>query len=275
MQQNCFNKLLIIFFAAGINLLSLRCDNNNPVFRQTPAKVSISGDSFTINGTPKFLLGVSYFDGRGWKESDLTNLSSEGFNLIRIWLFWRSSHYFDANADWQSDAQNDLLELVDFAGNIGIIVDVTILQATLPFLEPAKRLKAVQNVTTLLADRDNVFFDISNEHDHSGNSTIDHNELLDLVNVVKAIDPDRIVTVSSQGHHILAGNSFGELNQINIQEEIDSGIDIFTPHFLRTTDWAEKTGQRVTIVKDYLKSIGENIPVYLQEENRRDFKFKP
>jgi len=244
-MNNYFKRLrvLIIFLAVEISLLSIRCDNTNPVYGQTPARVDISGDSFAINGSPKFLLGVSYFDGRGWKESDLTNLSSRGFNLIRIWLFWRStfsaSHYFDANADWQNGAENDLLELVDFAGNIGIIVDVTILQSTLPFSEPAKRLKAVQNVTALLTDRDNVFFDISNEHDHSGNSTIDHNEVLDLINVVKAIDPDRIVTVSSQGDHILPGGNSGVLQQNNVHDEVNAGVDVFTPHFLRISDWAD------------------------------------
>ena len=46
----------------------------------------VSGDRFTINGTPTFLVGVSYFDATGWKTSDLDGFASRGINLIRIWL---------------------------------------------------------------------------------------------------------------------------------------------------------------------------------------------
>ncbi len=42
-----------------------------------------------------------------------------------------------------------------------------------------------------------------------------------------------------------------------------------TPHFSRYGDWSNLTGERVETLKDYLDSIGRNIPVYLQEEARR------
>ncbi|MCR4330446.1 MAG: peptidoglycan-binding protein, partial [Patescibacteria group bacterium] len=51
--------------------------------------LGISGDKFTINSTPTFLLGVSYYDALGWRATDLDGLSSRGFNLIRVWIDWR------------------------------------------------------------------------------------------------------------------------------------------------------------------------------------------
>ena len=68
--------------------------------------LGISGDNFTINGTPTFLLGVSYFDALDWRTSDLDGLHARGFNLIRIFL------------DWKTDNGNDAESIFDMAGNL-------------------------------------------------------------------------------------------------------------------------------------------------------------
>ena len=47
-------------------------------------------------------------------------------------------------------------------------------------------------------------------------------------------------------------------------------VDVLTPHFLRGSDWAAKTGPRLAAIKNYLQSTNRNIPIYLQEENRRN-----
>ncbi len=284
MLRKYFYKNRIVFYLLIFNFFfSCAGGESSPVSAQenmeenqqesSATVLGIQGDKFTINGTATFLLGVSYFDGRGWRESDFDELSAKGFNLVRIWLFWRNSfpegHFFDSNAEWKNGVDDDLVALVDYASSKGLIVDVSILQANLPFTDSANRLKAVQKTSSLLAGFDNVFFDISNEHDHDGNATIAHNEIEDLINAVKAIDPDRIVTVSSQGDHILPGNNRGSLIESNVDAELNAGVEFFTPHFLRTGDWAERTGERVQVIKKYLQSVGRNMPIYLQEENRR------
>jgi hypothetical protein len=45
----------------------VKTDDPRPV--QAAPRLGISGDRFTIDGQPIFLLGASYYDGNGWKAS--------------------------------------------------------------------------------------------------------------------------------------------------------------------------------------------------------------
>jgi len=266
-------RYLIILLSLKIGFLTGGCDfdMNQPLLAQSNLVLGISGDRFTINDAPTFLLGVSYFDGRNYRESDLVTLSAKGFNLIRVWLDWREDSYLDENGNWRSGAAQDLLSLIDFAANQRLIVDVAILDNNAAFgKSDLGRSQAVQNVANLLKDKTNVLFDLANEHDHSGFAPqFTHNDAANLSAMVKQIDPDRMVTVSSTGCHIIC-TDVNNVDTGNIRAEIDEvNVDVFTPHFLRSNDWAEKTGPRLTAVKNYLQSINKSIPVYLQEENRR------
>lgn len=234
--------------------------------------LGIANNQFTVNGQPTFLLGVSYFDGKNYHESDFVNLAAKGFNLIRIWLDWRDSNFFDENGNWLDGAKQVLLNLVDQANSHGLVVDVTILDSNMSFGDSAsKRLKAMENVTLVLKGKNNVLFDLANEHDHNGfNTVVSHNEAQSLLRVVKNIDPNRIVTISSTACHLLCGNDRDGIDENNITEEINQvGVDVLTPHFMRNESWADKTRQRVTTLMNYLLSIDKSIPIYLQEENRR------
>ena len=57
----------------------------------------------------------------------------------------------------------------------------------------------------------------------------------------------------------------------NIREEMDSGIDVFSPHLTRSSDWATETQLRTERIRGFLASIGQSVPVYLQEEHRTDW----
>jgi len=223
--------------------------------------VGISGDRFTLNGTPTFLLGVSYFDGRNWHQSDLDALAAKQFNLIRIWLDWATTGFFDASGALAS--KTTLLDLVHAAAQRGIVVDVTILDTDLSLSSPET---AVGETLTALANEPNVFFDLANEHDHAGD-TFSHADVAQLAQVARTANPSAILTVSSQGGHIVDDLT---LVPANVDAEIvDAKLDFLTPHLTRTADFFDKTDQRVTTMKTYLASIGENVPVYLQEEARR------
>lgn len=267
-------RTLIFFLAFLTGFFNSSCDFNinHGLFAQSNTILGIAGDRFTVNGNPTFLLGVSYFDGRNYHESDLVSFGAKGFNLVRVWLDWRTNHYFDEDGNWLSGADQDLVRLVDFANAQGLVVDVTILDDNAPFaVSESKRNRAVQNVTTLLKDKPNVLFDVANEHDHPGFVTpVDHSVAAQLVTVVKQIDPDRICTISSTGCHVICGSDVSNIEKNNVKEEIDQvNVDVLTPHFLRGTDWADKLAPRLSAVKEHLRSINKNIPVYLQEENRR------
>ncbi len=257
-------KRFILFLTVFIFIISGGCGGGGrgsfiPPDNQSNFSLGIARDSFTVNGAPAFLLGVSYFDGRNYRQSDLRSLAEKGYNLIRIFI----NLFFDQDGDWRSGAEQDLIDLVDFADGQGIIVDVTILDNESSLGEvPSVRNQVVMNVTEALKGRTNVLFDLQNEHDLS------HSELGELSDLVRSIDPDRIVTVSSGEKHILFIND--DLQEDNIDEEVDIvKVDILTPHLERNRDWFDMTGHRVGVIKDYLSSIGKNIPVYLQEEARR------
>lgn len=241
--------------------------------------LGISGDAFTINEQPTFLLGVSYFDALGYKDSDLDELESRGFNLIRIWLDWavwvdRSRSFFDADGNFIH--ASTALNLLRAAAARGIMVDVTILNSASTFDDFAKVERAIRSAVAALKDEPNVFFDLVNEHNLENRAasrwSVSHDNMRYLMEAAKQEGPDAILTfsTSSQGRHILTSDK--KVNSINVNEELDAGIQILTPHLSRTNDWYERTDQRLATIKAFLASIGRSIPVYLQEERRRNFE---
>lgn len=225
-------------------------------------KLAIAGERFTLNGKPTFLLGVSYFDGRFWRASDLDALAARRFNLIRIWLDWADRGFFDKQGNLAHAPV--LLELVRACAARGIVLDVTILCPGITF-DPARRETAVRATVTALKKETNVFYDIMNEHDHGG-GPISHADVAALIRAARAADPNAIVTVSSCGGH-LEGGEKGPNKPLD--EELAAGIRVLTPHLSRSGDWFAQSGPRVARMRAYLASKGKPMPIYLQEEARR------
>jgi hypothetical protein len=249
---------------------------------QASGALGISGDKFTICGQPTFLLGVSYFDAIGWRMEDLDALQARRFNLIRIFLDWSILDIKDGvpsplaprgfiHPDGSLKNSESLLALVRACAARGIVVDVTILNAIYDAANPTtgtlgmpSREKAVRNAVRLLRHEPNVFFDVCNEHDVAWNgktTTLTHSEVAALIRVALAGRPGTILTVSSGGGHLP--------NARNTREELEAGVMLVAPHFPRTADWFDRTDDRVKLVKEHIKSAGRNVPVYLQEEQRR------
>lgn len=228
----------------------------------------VDGDHFTFDGVPTFLLGVSYFDARDWTASDLDGLSQRGWNLVRIWLDWADDGFFGPDGALSPEGATALVELVAAARDRGIVVDVTILDPEfIPGADLEHRTAAVSSVAATLVDADNVLFDVMNEHDHGG-GPIDHTEAGAIVAAVRAIDPDRIVTISSTGGHLVADDATVQTTAVD--EELDIvGVEVVTPHLPRTVDWSVATGPRVTSLHAHLRARGVTMPIYLQEEARR------
>lgn len=260
----------------------------------------ISGDDFVINDTPTFLLGASLFDAINETEdnitADLNFLGSNHYNLIRVWADWSAqnsseniySSIHDRNSTvYNLDATlnsliNKLRFIIERAAERAMIVDVTILDTNPSFYgdadgvtqnpEPYELELAASRITTALAGYDNVIFDIYNEHDNDGGSNSayfypsQHSALLPIAEAVRNADPNRKLTVSSTGSHIVDENNI--VNQTNIRDELTGAlaVDFLTPHFSRSDDWYSQTTNRINLVKNYLNSINVNKPIYLQEE---------
>lgn len=247
--------------------------------------LGISGNRFTLCGEPTFLLGVSYFDAVGWRASDLDALQARRFNLIRIFLDWS---IIDFNVvrlsplaargfvtpDGSLTNSESLLKLVRACAARGIVVDVTILTALYNAAHPLSktldmpsRERAVRSAAGLLKDEPNVLFDVCNEHDVAWNgktTTLTHEEVAVLIRAARDEHPAAIVTVSSGEKHLADAR--------NIREELDAGVMLVTPHFHRTPDWFDRTGERVRAVRAAIRAAGRDVPIYLQEEQRRGWE---
>src|SRR3712207_6002037 len=129
-----------------------------PTMEPTPATltVGVDGTRFTLNNQPAFLLGVSYFDVRSWRVSDLDALQAQGYNLIRVWLDWRDRGFFTSDGALDPAHTPTLLAFVDACAQRGIVVDVAILDTGLSFPRTATTLTtAVRTTAEALANKTN------------------------------------------------------------------------------------------------------------------------
>src|SRR3989338_8865476 len=262
---------------------------------QTGVSLGVSGDKFTINGTPTFLLGVSFFDAinetAGNLDSDLQYLQNNHFNLIRVWADWqwqepfestqgdshccRNSTVYDTgkrDGSLNNTRFNQLINVIDQAANRGIVVEVVITDFNPSFYNggdtTAQRLEkhktAARNITQALSGKTNVFFDLMNEHDNDGTDYLpfpNHADIKQIADAVASVDSSRIVTVSNRGRN--------SENSSQIQGEVSTvGVDAYTPHFDRGGVWYDLTDDRVNSVRGILQGMNtaRNIPIYLSEE---------
>lgn len=253
-----------------------------------PANVTVSGTSLQVDGRATFLLGVSLFDALGStppRDQDLDQLVAWGVDIVRVWAHWLEPIY-QADGALTADGRKRLTTLIERLRARGLVLELVLLkpgqlpgQGSAIFPDEAARVRAVQAMTTALRGQADVVFDLYNEHDHPG-GPISHAGARALRDAVKAIDPARLVTISSTGGHLVSGASaVGPGEERNIREEAGTGpeavgVDIVSPHFPRTDDWADKTGVRVAAVRAVLDKIGRKLPIYLNEERRTDDRVK-
>ncbi|MGQ0810188.1 MAG: cellulase family glycosylhydrolase [Nitrospiraceae bacterium] len=253
---------------------------------QASPQIGLAGDRFTVNGQPTFLLGISYFDALNWHLSDLDALKVHRFNLIRIFLDWNSHEGNGAESAFDQQGnfihEGTISALVQAAAARGIIVDVTILHAySDAYLTTSTvRQNAVRNTVQALANEPNVFFDLINEHEESSGGppdwSVSHNTVQTMFNAARQGNPNAILLVSSAPNHLMVSDVALQINPANLDAELMAGSQVLTPHFERDDLWYDLTDQRVGALKSYLATIGRaNVPVYLQEENRRGFVNNP
>jgi hypothetical protein len=248
------------------------------------ATVTVSGTSVLVDGREAFLLGVSLFDALGRtpaRDLDLDTLREWGVTIVRVWAHWLEPIY-QADGALTAPGRARLLELAQRLRARGFVLELVLLrpgqlpgQGVAIFTGETARVRAVQAMTSALRDYRNVVFDLYNEHNHPG-GPISHAGARALRDAVKAIDPARLVTISSiQGHLVNAAGQVGKDEERNLREEAGAGpdavgVDIVAPHFIRSDDWAAATGARITALRTALDQVGRRLPIYLNEERRTD-----
>ena len=225
---------------------------------------------------------MSLFDALGTvppRDRDLDALVGWGVNAVRVWAHWHSPIY-QSDGTLSADGRARLVALARRLQDRSLTFELVVLRpGQLPgqpfalFASEAARTKAVEAVTEAMRAFRNVLFDLCNEHDHS-DGPISHAAARRLRDRVKALDPQRIVTISSTEYHLVSAAGMLDDNGVrNLREEAGSGptsvrADIVAPHLPRTDSWAAATGDRVRAIRAVLDRIGARAPIYLNEERR-------
>jgi hypothetical protein len=248
----------------------------------TGPALSVSGTALQVDDRPGFLLGVSLFDALGPtapRDQDLDALKSWGVTIVRVWAHWHQPIY-GADGGLTAEGRARLLALTERLGSRGMLLELVLLrpgqlagQPYALFASEDARLRAVESLTVALQDSRGVMFDLFNEHDHP-DGAVSHAQLRVMRDRVKAIDPQRVVTVSSTGNHLItADGRIGANEARNLAEEAATdatgvAVDVVAVHFPRTEDWAASTAARVGAVRAALDRLGLKLPIYLNEERR-------
>jgi len=249
--------------AAGLIAVStVAMDGRAPSAAQdNSAAVTVSGRGFHVGGRQAFPLGVSLFDALGAtppRDQDLDTLRQWGVTIVRVWAHW-SEPIYQADGALTAQGHARLLALIERLRRRGLVLELVLLRpGQLPgqrfaiFATEGARVRAVQQMTRTLRDHRNVVFDLYNEHDHS-DGPISHAGARVLRDAVKAIDPARLVTISSAGGHLInAAGQVGKDEERNLREEAGTGpgevaVDIVAPHLQRSDDWAPATAARLLV----------------------------
>ncbi len=230
-------------------------------------ELGVAGASFTLNGEPTFLVGVSYYGGLARTPElmarDLDDLHVRGVNWIRVWATWDSDGAqpaVDATGAPVAAPMERLRTLVRLADERGIVVDVTLHRGGVLTTQEA-HLAAVTAIARELLPWRNVYIDVANERDVRDNRYVSPEECGQLRDTIREIDPKRLVTASST---FASAEALGEF--------LDAArVDFITPHLPRGPEDPAKTEGRVRRYFEWMAEIGRSVPVHLQEPFRRDY----
>jgi len=237
---------------------------------QDATVLGIEETRFTLNGKPAFLLGFSYYAGLGASEesihSDLDDFQKHGFNWLRVWATWASFGNDVSAIDAQGRAREPFLGklkwLVAQCDRRGLIVDVTLTRGErLPNYEA--HLRAVETLVDALKPYRNWYLDLANERDVRDARYVSAEELKQLRDRVRRLDPQRLVTASFGGH---------DLSAEDVRESLLTvGADFLSPHRPRTPESPGQTEAKTRECLELMKQVGRVAPVHHQEPFRRGY----
>jgi hypothetical protein len=239
--------------------------------------LGIDGAQFTLDGTPTFLVGISYYGGLGASKEfvakDFDDLKLHGLNWVRVWATW-GAH--DSNVSAVDTAGNGrepylgaLKGLVEQADKRGMVVDVTLSRGNGAVSDNAllrtqeAHLQAVATLARELKPYRNVYLDVGNERNVRDPRFVSHEEIKALRDRIKEIDPDRLVTASHAG---------GELSREELAAYLlKSQVDFLAPHRPRNAASPGQTAEKTQECFRWMREAGRVIPIHYQEPFRRDY----
>jgi len=243
---------------------------------QRPSTIlGVRGSQFTVNGTPTFLFGLSYYGGLGASDEfirrDLEDAQRAGFNWIRIWATWASFSNDVSAVDTEGRPREEFLSklgrIVRFCDDRAMIVDISLSRGNgvsgPPRLQSLEaHLRAVHSLVTALKPLRNWYLDLSNERNIRDKRFTSFDDLKALRRRVRKLDPERLVTASHAG----------DLTRDDVREYLlNVGVDFLTPHRPRDAGSANETARLTKYYLDAAKELGRVAPLHYQEPFRRGF----
>jgi hypothetical protein len=242
---------------------------------EPPTTLAIRGPAFTLNDHPTFLLGCSYYAALGAPDDfirkDLDDLRRHGFNWIRVWATWTAFDNDVSAVDAAGQPRQPYLDklnwLVGECDTRGMVVDVTLARGDgsrgsprLPSLDAHRQ--AVRTLVSFLKDRPNWFIDLANERNVRDKRFTPLDDLRTLRDLVKSIDPRRLVTASHTG----------ELTRDDVTHYMrDAGLDFLTLHAERTPQSPAQTRARTERILAGFPDGQPRVPLLYDEPFRRGY----
>jgi hypothetical protein len=233
--------------------------------------LGIDSTQFTLNGKPAFLLGISYYGALGAPEDfirrDLDDLQDHGFNWLRVWATWAAFDHdvsaVSANGQRREPFLGKLQWLMAECDRRGLVVDVTLTRNAERLADLESHQRAVEVVAQALKLHRNWYLDLANERDVRDDRYVSAVELKRLRELVRRLDPERLVTASFGGH---------DLSEEDVRESLLTiGLDFLSPHRPRNAASPARTEERTRACLALMKKLGRIAPVHYQEPFRRGY----
>jgi excisionase family DNA binding protein len=259
--------LRLLFLVLCVCLACSGARAQNPA----PTVLGLKGTRFTLNGTPTFLLGISYYAALGAPEEfvrkDLDAVQANGFNWLRVWASWSSldenCSAVDARGLRREPFLTRLKDLVSVCDRRGLVVDVTLTRGKPGPADFHAHEQAVEAIITTLKSHRNWYLDLANEHDIADGRHVSTAEIKQLREMARRLDPQLLVTASFGGH---------DLSKTDIEHGlITAGLDFVCPHRPRTPDSAMQTEAQTRACLALMGQLGREAPIQYQEPFRRGY----
>lgn len=247
------------------------------IFRVPGTELGVDGARFTIDGRPKFLLGISYYGALGAKDEfiakDLDDMKRDGFNWIRVWANWAAFTNNVAAVETDGRARERWLtkleKLIQECDRRGMIVNVTLARENgrtgAPRLQKyEEHERAVRTLVERLRPLRNWYLDLGNERNIRDARHVPFEDLVKLRQVVRELDAKRLVTAS----HSSDDEDFAK-NIVNYVREVK--VDFLSQHRGRGAGTAQETARATKMYLDKLKAIGVTMPLHYDEPFRRGY----
>jgi hypothetical protein len=271
---------IILFLSAGPRSAALA----------VTLELGIDEEMFTVNGTPRFLVFVSYFDAMDVSatnlHSDFAYLRSKGVDGVRIFPNWWNvpgdewsnpgqdflpapDTLIAANGTLRSASLTKFRSVLDIAKQEGLLVDVSFsietvedcASGTCDSLSLTEYRTGIASVATNLAAAGSaykhVLFDLANEYNKNGpvGTTFTDAQIRSIRDAVKAADPDRIVTAS-----ISSGVEPGPA----ASKATTANLDVIAWHEKRVSGFWNLVDDAILAIQ----GVNPDPPIYLQEPER-------